>query len=635
MSNPRDPSVRTGAKPVRDPTESLAVDDDGDNMDPLSYSQAPLGTREARPPRDDATRIESPAARNRTPHPPPPAQVADSGRKSRPSKPPPRGKSDGERPEERLGSVLGSYRLIELLGRGGMGFVYKAEHVELGREVALKLLRADYARRGDSVKRFKQEARTVNRIRHRNIVDVPDICELPDGTTFIIMELLEGQSLGKWARGGFSVPRALALLVQICDGLAAAHAVGVIHRDLKPDNIIVVPTGDGAELVKLLDFGVAKLLNRDDEDVALQTQAGSVIGTPAYMSPEQAGGTTVDVRSDIYSLGAIMYELFTGQPMFKGRSFGEFVRKHLNEHPPPPRATPGGAGLDERIEQVILRCIDKEPERRYPSIAALRDDLLHLLGGIDTQVGVVRELALTDSLSSKDLLPSSSRRSGLAPLPSQRSAPSPLPLPTAAALPRARRWPLIAAAALIVGGGAVAAAIALSGDEPSAGPAPVARVAAPAPAVIPLGEPAPRRALGRTPTIEVKLESIPSADVYPVGSAVAKCRTPCTVAIDPGDGGSPTHRDFLVRAPGHVEQRVTVDLASPPPQIAVELEREPSSTARTRRPEPEPEPAAVEAPPAPPEPAPDPAPEPEPQKKNPKDGKKKIDRTDTLDPFAQ
>ena len=133
-------------------------------------------------------------------------------------------------------------------------------------------------------------------MRHRNIVDVTDFVELDDGTTFIIMEFLRGQSLGKWARTGIDLPRALAVLVQICDGLGAAHAVGVVHRDLKPDNIIVVPTSDGAELVKLLDFGVAKLLNRDDEDIGFQTAAGSVIGTPAYMSPEQAGGMAIDAR---------------------------------------------------------------------------------------------------------------------------------------------------------------------------------------------------------------------------------------------------------------------------------------------------------------------------------------------------
>ncbi|MCB9574237.1 MAG: serine/threonine protein kinase [Kofleriaceae bacterium] len=430
-------------------------------LDPLSSSQAPLGTRDGG--RALSTRIESPAAKQRTPAAP----------RSRPTRPPPA--PAGERAEERLGQVLGSYRILELLGRGGMGFVYKAEHVKLGRIVALKLLRADYAKRRDSVARFFQEARTVNRVRHRNIVDVTDFVELDDGTTFIIMELLEGTSLGKWARKGVSVPRALALLVQICDGLAAAHAVGVIHRDLKPDNVFVIPTGDGAEVVKLLDFGVAKLLNREDEpDLGLETQAGSVIGTPAYMSPEQAGGLTVDARSDLYSLGAIMYELFCGQPMFKGKSFGEYVRKHLSERPPTPRSTPGGAGMDERLEAAILRCIEKEPARRYQDLGELRDELLHLLGAIETHVGLVRDLA--DSLTSADLIPASTgsgraRAGRVSDVGSNLRPPShaePIVVTPAPAPPRAPRWPWLVGGAAVLGAVGIAAAIATGGASPKA-----------------------------------------------------------------------------------------------------------------------------------------------------------------------
>ncbi|HEY4058630.1 MAG TPA: serine/threonine-protein kinase, partial [Kofleriaceae bacterium] len=278
--------------PGRDPAQSLIGDDEDAAGEHPSLA---LGTHG-----DENTRIESPGGRGRTPPPP-----------RAPSRPPPPSRED---PEGRIGTLIGNYQVQELLGRGGMGYVYRAEHIKLGREVALKLLRSDYAKRKDAVARFIQEARTVNRIRHRNIVDVPDIIEMEDGTTCIVMELLIGTSLGRWARSGIELPRALAVLVQICDGLAAAHSVDIVHRDLKPDNVFVVPTNDGAELVKLLDFGVAKLLNRDDEDVGFQTAAGSVIGTPAYMSPEQAGGMLVDARSDIYSLGAIMYELFCGMP---------------------------------------------------------------------------------------------------------------------------------------------------------------------------------------------------------------------------------------------------------------------------------------------------------------------------------
>ncbi|HEY6175279.1 MAG TPA: serine/threonine-protein kinase, partial [Kofleriaceae bacterium] len=341
-----------GADSVREPTQSLSLE-----PDEVDSPELALGTHN-RP----ATRAESPAARTRTPLPP--------GPRTR--------RSDD--PIAYVGNVLGSYRVVELLGKGGMGYVFRAEHVKLGREVALKLLRSDYASRRDAVTRFFQEARTVNRVRHRNIVDVTDFVELDDGTTYIVMELLTGTSLGNWARSNIDLPRAIAVLVQICDGLGAAHQVGVIHRDLKPDNVVVVPTPDGAELVKLLDFGVAKLLNRDDEDVGFQTAAGSVIGTPAYMSPEQAGGMVIDARSDIYSLGAIMYELFSGQPMFRGRSFGEYVRKHLTEMPVLPHDTPGGAAIDPRLEALILRCLDKDPEQRFASIVELREALLQLLG---------------------------------------------------------------------------------------------------------------------------------------------------------------------------------------------------------------------------------------------------------------
>ena len=350
----------------REQTQSLQLEIDDAQRE--SHASLAVGTHG-----DERTRVESPSARNAPPS----------------SKPPPLPSRSPDDPDIRIGQTFGTYKLLELLGKGGMGYVYRAEHTKLGREVALKLLRADYAKRRDAVNRFFQEAKTVNRVRHRNIVDVTDFVELDDGTTFIIMEYLRGQSLGTWARSSIDLARALAVLVQICDGLGAAHAVGVVHRDLKPDNVIVVPATDGAEMVKLLDFGVAKLVNRDDEDVGFQTQAGSVIGTPAYMSPEQAGGMQVDQRSDIYSLGAIMYELFCGQPLFRGRSFGEYVRKHLTENPVPPHQTPGGTGINPNLEALILRCLAKEPNKRFGHILELRDGLLHLLGGATTNPGAI------------------------------------------------------------------------------------------------------------------------------------------------------------------------------------------------------------------------------------------------------
>jgi serine/threonine protein kinase len=537
------------ARPAREPTESLALAaDEWPGMEAAGADAAIAGS------------ARSPASL------PPPRPLVWKPRAQRPSA------SPVERPEDLVGAVLGSYRLLELIGRGGMGFVYRAEHTRLGREVALKLLRADYARRRDAVARFFQEARTVNRVRHRNIVDVTDFVELPDGTTFIIMELLRGENLGKWARAGFDQTRAVALLTEICDGLAAAHAVGVVHRDLKPDNVIVVTGAEGNEHIKLLDFGVAKLLNRDDEDVGLETAAGSVIGTPAYMSPEQAGGLTVDARSDIYSLGAIMYELFCAAPMFRGKSFGEYVRKHLTETPVRPSQTQGGAGIDERIEAMILRCLDKDPARRYQHIGELRDELLGLLGSIETHVGDRGRILALDAAARMSAggrhAASGSSLIPLAPTaPSLLSAASRSTAPTTA-LTAPRRWPWITAAIAIAAAAAGAAfAVATSSDLPS--PASAATPGLPASHAVVQSLP-PGTAAG-TPahTVDVRIDATPAGDVYAAGSNTRLCTTPCAITVDPADGGDRERRTYTVRRAGFFDEPVIIDLDGPSQQVAL------------------------------------------------------------------
>ena len=342
-------------------------------------------TRRGRPPRSGSGSVRSSAGSGVSPQTAEMEKDDFSVMLSAADQPP---RATTEKPESRVGQVLGSYRLAEVIGRGGMGCVYRAEHTKLGRDVALKLLREDYAQRRDAVARFFQEARAVNLIRHRNIVDVIDYVELESGAVFIIMELLAGHSLGRLMRtpGGITLGRALGMCAQICDGLSAAHAVGIVHRDLKPDNIIVGRTEDGADLVKILDFGVAKLIDKHVSDPDL-TAVGSVIGTPAYMSPEQAGGLAVDPRSDVYSLGAIMYEMFTRKPLFRANSFGEYVRLHLNVAPRPPREVAVGIDLDPRIEAMILRCLSKSPNARFHSAEELRGDILAVLGTLETNPG--------------------------------------------------------------------------------------------------------------------------------------------------------------------------------------------------------------------------------------------------------
>ena len=191
-----------------------------------------------------------------------------------------------------LGKVLGSYELLDLLGEGGMGRVYLAQHRMIGRRVALKLLRPEYSAKRDAVHRFFQEARAVNAIGHENIVDITDYVELDSGETFFIMELLIGDTLADLLRASdrpIPLHRAMQIALQVCDALIAAHSKSIVHRDLKPDNIFIVDKDD-KDFVKLLDFGVAKLFG--DTSNSYETQVGSVIGTPAYMSPEQASGNT-------------------------------------------------------------------------------------------------------------------------------------------------------------------------------------------------------------------------------------------------------------------------------------------------------------------------------------------------------
>ena len=639
----RDSRSSGGERPAqgsgRDPTQSLSLDDeledDAPADRPSAHPSLALGTHEAR--RDERTQIASPQARGKPA--PPPATARP------PTRPPPLPRT-AEDPDQRLGAMLGSYRVLEVLGKGGMGFVYRAEHVKLGREVALKLLRADYAQRKDAVARFIQEARTVNRVRHRNIVDVPDILELEDGTTIIVMEFLRGSSLGKWARQGIDLPRALAVLVQICDGLSAAHAVGVVHRDLKPDNVIVVPTSDGAELVKLLDFGVAKLLNRDDEDVGFQTAAGSVIGTPAYMSPEQAGGMAIDARSDIYSLGAIMYELFCGQPMFRGRSFGEYVRKHLTELPVRPRATPGGAHLDERIEAVILRCLEKDPDYRFPTILEVRDALLHLLGGLETHPPTPAALAASGLRPQPQLphpthapgAPSSQHSSYYPPSYGAHSGSMYPPEPVATPW-----WVWLVGGTVAVGLG-VGAAVWYAGR----GQAPTGEAALePAPAVTSASSAAMAKALDDTPTPPAEAARLPlafkvkpeGATVYamsPDGSTTFVCANGCNYDLVLGPDGARGERRFVVKQEGHQEALVTVDLAHPQAAYEVvlsKLEAAPAVTDDGHRSSGPRRPSTgkpkVESTPVVPVPTPAVVP-PTPDKKS----RDKIDRSDTLDPFA-
>ncbi len=276
-----------------------------------------------------------------------------------------------------IGEQFGNYRAISLLGEGGMGAVYLAEHPGIGRRVAVKVLHKNYIRDENLLTRFLNEARAANAIRHPNIIEILDSGTIADGTPFLVMELLEGESLGTRIRrlGALPIPTAVELCYQTASALGAAHKKGIVHRDLKPDNLYVVPDAHepDRERIKVLDFGIAKLQQGSAND-SVKTRTGTLMGTPIYMSPEQCRGTrTVDHRSDIYSLGIIFFEMLCGQPPFVSEGFGELVNMHLNVAPPAPSSQ--NAGVSPVIDAIVLKMLAKNPDERFADMGELQKAL--------------------------------------------------------------------------------------------------------------------------------------------------------------------------------------------------------------------------------------------------------------------
>lgn len=275
-------------------------------------------------------------------------------------------------PDPLIGTTIDDrYEVIGTLGEGGMGTVYHVRHRLLGKQLALKALRADLARDGDLGQRFIREARAAASVAHPNVVQITDFGNLPSGQPYFVMELLVGESLSTLLRKGGPLPaaRATRLLTQIVDALSAAHVAGVVHRDLKPDNILICP-GPSGDIVKVLDFGLAKVAGQ-----SRLTKAGVVFGTPYYMSPEQASGDPVDERADVYALGVVMYEMFTGRVPFEADTFMGVLTKHIYVEPTPPSVLLGGLAALGALEQITLRCLEKKPDRRFPSMRALGEEL--------------------------------------------------------------------------------------------------------------------------------------------------------------------------------------------------------------------------------------------------------------------
>lgn len=295
-----------------------------------------------------------------------------------------------------IGKVIGGkYQLLSLLGKGGMGSVYRARRMHIGDDVAVKVLHREYVDEPKAVERFRREAQAAAMLRHPAVVGIYDFSEsCGDEPAYIVMELVEGETLRKILEsdGALGSERAIAIMREICRGVGAAHRLHVVHRDIKPDNIMIIPpdTDDQPEGIKVVDFGIAKL--RDMAASHTLTQTGRVVGTVYYMSPEQCCAEHLDARSDVYSLGAVLYEMLAGAPPFTAETATAIVAKHLTQSPPPLAKE---LGVPAKLEALLMRALAKEPGSRQSDATTLGKELGTIIGAPESRTTAERNFADT------------------------------------------------------------------------------------------------------------------------------------------------------------------------------------------------------------------------------------------------
>jgi len=450
--------------------------------------------------------------------------------------------SPGELPP---GFAVGEYRIDGVAGRGGMGVVYSAVQPVIEKKVAIKVLNAQLSADVDLVRRFVDEARAVNRIGHENIIDIFSFGQLADGRQYFVMEYLEGATLAaRMEAGDLPTEDIPTILAQVCEALEAAHEKKIVHRDLKPENVWIGVTNRGQPKVRLLDFGIAKLLETGDRTV---TDVGTVMGTPHYMSPEQCNGLGVDHRTDIYALGVMMYRLFTGELPIRGQTYAEILAKQLTMTPAPPSTL---AAIPPALDHLILRCLEKEPGARPQSVAELATVLMDIFGRVGASGPNAISSPRAASLANVATAPVGALAGGTMKSQPPAVAPPVRVTPQAASLAptveRARPGRVIAIVASVVAvaaaagwlflrasGGGGSAALAPASPPPSAAAAPP--VAAPVPAAAPQAPPsvelveprlvapaAPARAKTRTPARQAGRQDAPASDETPAAKSPTK-----------------------------------------------------------------------------------------------------------------
>jgi serine/threonine-protein kinase len=466
-------------------------------------------------------------------------ECRDAGPRALISYPPPSAASCG------LGMVIdGRYKIESILGEGGMGIVYLARHRIIDKKVAIKVLRRDFAHNRDIAERFLFEAKAASSIGNPHIVDISDFGRLSDGSTYFVMEWLDGTPLSKLVADGQRVPvaRVIAIGRQIAEALHAAHQRDIVHRDLKADNVFLVKRGNDPDFVKILDFGIAKVTSGDS---AQKTQVGALFGTPHYMSPEQASGGEVDCRTDVYGLGVILYELASGRVPFEGNNLMEILTQHMYRAPVPIRALVQAPDVPAGLEAIILKALSKRPEQRYPTMQDIGRDLERLATG-ETPHALIEMRARSASMFP----------------PSSRPEAMPLPIPARPPRKTRTRWDIYAGMTAILMACGLTMGVFLHAENgkaqaPQNLPIPQglqAPAAAPTSTTVAVpAQPPGAPAVSRDGVSEVLFAAEP-LDAHVLRGGVDLGSTPVTIEIPRGQRVT-----IEVRRPGYVSQAVDLD----------------------------------------------------------------------------